>query len=252
MAYGPLWSLAVEEQYYLVWPLVVRKLNVRLLFWITATVFVYSALIRGLAFYMGHPKGIDWYTWYVLDGLAAGSILAIVLRGSMDRSQVRLLCISLIGVSIAMALVGAPYGILTRERLLGAAVQFSVVHIFFAGVLLFFLLIGTSKHRAWVNNRLLGFFGYISYGLYLFHFLVFRIYDKVCAHYFPQLQPADWRFGLVVLRFVIGGGVATGIAFLSRRYYEAIFLQMKEKFTPRSRSPKISSDPLVRAVAASE
>ena len=86
----------------------------------------------------------------------------------------------------------------------------------------------------------------------LLKFSKFRIYDKVWAHYFPQLQPADWRFDLVVLRFVVGGGVATGIAFLSRRYYEEIFLRMKEKFTPRSRSPKISADPLVTAVAASE
>jgi peptidoglycan/LPS O-acetylase OafA/YrhL len=252
MAYGPLWSLAVEEHYYLVWPLAVRNLSSKFLFWIAVGLVVVSPLLRGTAFYLGHPTGIDWYTWYVSDGLAAGSILAIVLRGSFTRRNARVLCALLILFSLCTALIGAPYGILTRQRILGAAFQFTLIHMFFAGFLLLVLLLGSSRYARWVNNRVLGFFGYISYGLYLYHFLIFRWYDKACAHYFPQLQPVDWRFDLVLLRFLIGGGIATGVAYLSRRYYEEAFLRLKKKFTPQKQKQNLPADPLVPAVAAVE
>jgi len=245
MAYGPLWSLAVEEHYYLFWPLVVRTFHTRAILAIALGIVAISPLLRGAAFYFGHPAGIDWYTWYVADGLAAGSVLAVVLRSSGNRQHVRALCAALLAGSLAAVLIGAPFGILTRVKLLGAAFQLTVVHIFFAGFLLLVLLLGTSTYAWIVNHKVLHFFGYISYGLYLFHFFVFRLYDKVCAHYFPQLQPVDWRFDLVMLRFIIGGGIATGIAYLSRRYYEELFLRMKGRFTSPKHKRDLPADPLV-------
>jgi len=39
----------------------------------------------------------------------------------------------------------------------------------------------------------------------------------------------DGHFGLVVLRFFVAGGIAVALAYLSRRYFEETFLQMKGK-----------------------
>ena len=229
--YGPLWSLAVEEHYYIAWPAVVRKLSAQNVALASAAICVVVPILRGIAFLYGYTAGLGWYTWFVADGLAMGSLLAIGLRTSLTRERVAQLCAVLFMLALILTAAGAPFGILTMQRVLGAALQYSVIHIFFAGVLLMFLLLGTSPRKRYVNYATLQFFGYISYGLYLIHLMVFRIYDRILRHYSPQLLPSDGHFELVVIRFVVAGSAAVGLAYLSRRYFEEAFLRLKDRFT---------------------
>jgi peptidoglycan/LPS O-acetylase OafA/YrhL len=238
--YGPLWSLAVEEHFYILWPAVVRNLTARRLTLISAATIALIPLLRALSFALGHTAGLDWYSWFVADGLAAGSLLAIVLRSPATRPQVRTLCISLLGSSILLGLAGQPFGILTRNRPLGAALQFTTINGFFAGILLLFLLAGASSARRWVNFSPLRFLGYISYGLYLNHLLAFRLYDRVCRTYLPQLTPSSGHFSLVLLRFAMAGGGAIAAAYLSRRFFEEKFLRLKDSLVPKS--PEFETD----------
>jgi peptidoglycan/LPS O-acetylase OafA/YrhL len=232
--YGPLWSLAVEEHFYILWPAVVRNLTAWRLALVSASLVVMIPVLRATSFAFGHRGGLDWYTWFVADGLAAGSLLAIVLRTSISRVQVRTLCASLLGVAILLGLAGKPFGILTRSRLLGAALQFTVLNALFAGILLLFLLAGTSNARRYVNFSWLRFLGYLSYGLYLDHLLAFRVYDRVCRHYLPQFSPSAGHFELVLLRFGLAGGGAIGAAYLSRRFFEERFLRLKDSLVPKT------------------
>jgi peptidoglycan/LPS O-acetylase OafA/YrhL len=227
--YGPLWSLAVEEHYYIFWPAVIRNLTSRNIVGVTVGICVLTPVLRAVAFYFGYTSGLGWYTWFVADGLATGSLLAILLRGEISRRTVSQLSGALLVVGLAMAACGGPFGILTRNRMLGAALQETVIDLIFAAVLLFVLVIGTSSKKSYVNSRILKFLGYISYGLYLIHLMVFRIYDKLCREFWPILIPTREHFGLVVLRFVVAGGAAVGLAYLSRKYFEERFLRMKDK-----------------------
>ena len=229
--YGPLWSLTVEEHYYIAWPAVVRRLNSHSVAIASAAICLVVPVLRVVAFQCGYTAGLGWYTWFVADGLAMGSLLAAVLRSSLDRTKVAQLCAVLFIVALTFAGVGARFGILTMRRPLGASLQYTVIHILFAAVLTLFLLLGSSPRKRYVNRPTLQFFGYISYGLYLIHLLVFRIYDKVCRHYWPQLLPSEGHFAVVVLRFLIAGGLAVGLAYLSRRYFEATFLRMKDSLS---------------------
>jgi peptidoglycan/LPS O-acetylase OafA/YrhL len=235
--YGPLWSLAVEEHFYILWPAVVRRLTLRCLAWVSASLVILIPALRATSFAMGHKAGLDWYTWFAADGLAAGSLLAILLRSAVTRKQVWTLCGALLGSSVIAGIVGAPFGIATRNRLLGAGLQWTTIHIFCAGILLLFLLAGTSSARRYVNLPVLRFFGYLSYGLYLYHMLAFRMYDRICRNYFPQLIPSNGHFKLVLLRFVLAGGGALAIAYLSRRFFEERFLRMKDSLLPQPAKP---------------
>jgi len=228
--YGPLWSLAVEEHYYLLWPLIVHWLSRRQVGIVAGLICVLAVLLRGLAFYKGHTAGIASFTWLVADGLALGSLLAVVVRGVMTRAQLWKLATTAIALGTVAALAGKPFGILTRDRQLGAMLQYSVIHICFAGVLLSFLLIGSSVKRGWVNVGWLQFFGYISYGLYLIHLLVFRLYDRTCQRLVPSLLPRSGRFDLVILRFTIGTALAIFLAYVSRVYFEERFLRLKTRW----------------------
>ncbi|MFZ0817191.1 MAG: acyltransferase [Candidatus Sulfotelmatobacter sp.] len=232
--YGPLWSLAVEEHFYILWPAVVRKVTIRQLAAVSASITVLVPLLRAASFALGYRGGLDWYTWFVADGLAAGALLAIVLRTAITRKQVGKLCVFLMATSAALGIAGHPFGIDTRERLLGAGLQYSTINVFFAGILLLFLLAGTSPASRYVNNSMLRFLGYLSYGLYLDHLLAFRVYDWTCRRYFPQLVPLTGHFGLVFLRFALAAGGAVAAAYLSRRYFEERFLRLKDSLVPKA------------------
>jgi peptidoglycan/LPS O-acetylase OafA/YrhL len=233
--YGPLWSLAVEEHYYIVWPALVRRCGLRSVAMLAAGICLAEPLLRAAAFKTGHASGIAAYTWFVADGLAMGGGLAVVLRTSVSRRQLTAICALLLGLAAGAAVLGSPFGLLTRDNLLGAALQHTLIDLAFAGVVLLALLLGTGRWSGYVNNPVLGFLGYISYGLYLLHLLIFRIYDKLSELFWPQLQPRDGRFGLIVLRFVCVSGLCIGLAYLSRRFFEERFLRLKERFTPSGR-----------------
>lgn len=247
--YGPLWSLAVEEHFYIAWPAVVRKLTVRRLAWVSAAIIILVPVLRAVSFSLGRRSGLDWYTWFVADGLAAGCLLAIVLRTPVTRSQVKAFCGFLLGASILAALAGAPFGILTRNQLLGATLQLSMINVFFAGVLLLFLLAGSGAGKSFVNIRILRFLGFISYGLYLDHLLAFRIYDRICRHFWPQLIPTNGHFALVLLRFALAASGAIAAAYLSRRFFEERFLRLKDSLVPQSSSADVPPAIATGAVA---
>jgi len=232
--YGPLWSLAVEEHFYILWPTVVRRVTMRHLAFVSASLVVVVPLMRAVSFALGHRNGLDWYTWFVADGLAAGSLLAIVLRTSITRKQVWRLCCILIATAAALGVAGHPFGIGTRSRLLGAGLQYTTINTLCVGVLLLFLLAGTSAAKPYVNISVLRFLGYLSYGLYLDHLLAFRVYDWTCRRYFPQLIPSNGDLQLVLVRFALAGGGAIAAAYLSRKYFEERFLRLKDALVPKA------------------
>lgn len=233
--YGPLWSLAVEEHYYIAWPALLRRSSLRSVAALALAICLAEPLLRAVAFKTGHASGIATYTWFVADGLAMGSGLAVVLRTSVSRWQLKAMGAMLLALAAGAAVLGRPFGMLTRDNLLGAALQLTVIHLAFAGVVLVVLLLGTSSWHGYVNSSVLGFLGYISYGLYLIHLLIFRAYDKLSQLFCPQLQPRDGQFGLIVLRFMCVFAVSVALAYLSRKFFEERFLGLKQCFAPGER-----------------
>jgi peptidoglycan/LPS O-acetylase OafA/YrhL len=233
MDYHPLWSLAVEEHYYIVWPSVVRKLRPRSLALFSLAICVLVPVARIVSYHYGYFQGREWYTWFSADGLAEGSLLAIALRSSVTRKHAALGGMFLLTMATILVLAGAPFGVMSRQTMLGACLQLTLVNTFFAGLLLLFLVLGTSSRKGLVNSSILQFFGYISYGLYLVHPLIFRLYDKITGIFWPWLHPSVGHFGLIVLRFAVVGTVAVGLSYISRTYYEEWFLQLKERIAPQ-------------------
>ena len=256
MDYHPLWSLAVEEHYYIVWPSVVRKLGVRSLALFSLSICIVIPVARAIAFHYGHLPGGEWYTWYAADGLAAGSLLAIVLRSSISRKKAAFAAVSFLTLSPVLLIASAPFGMLSRQTFLGGSLQLTLVNIFFVGILLLFLLLGSGSWKWMVGSSVLQFFGYISYGLYLVHPMIFRVYDRVTRMSWPRLQPSAEHFNLIVLRFAVVSAAAVGLSYVSRRYYEEWFLRLKDRVAPQpADTVKLvvaSPAPAVAATEASE
>ena len=232
MTYTMLWSLAVEEHFYFLWPASVRLLSARALMIYAMTIVCAEPFLRAWYFLRHWPDGSGYLTWLVADGLAMGSILAMALRQpQVTRKRLSLLVFMVIGIAASMALFGARYGILTQRRLLGASLLLTVAQLFFLGALGLTLLLGTSGWKGLVNVRVLQFFGEISYGLYLIHWLFFSAYDAVVHRYWPTAHPSGGIMGTLLLRFICAAGLASISAFLSRRYFEAPFLRLKNRWS---------------------
>ena len=86
----PLWSLAIEEHFYMLWPFAVRLLPRRSLLLILISLVALEPLVRAIA----SVFTLDWQFVYFLtpfrlDGLALGSLLALLLESSSDEDALR-------------------------------------------------------------------------------------------------------------------------------------------------------------------
>lgn len=230
MNYGPLWSLAVEEHFYLGWPTLVKHLSRRGVAWTAFGIFVASPLIRAASAAMGWGAGESW-TWLVADGLALGSLMGVLVRGRLsERGAMARFAALCAAVAALLVLAGLPFGILHSATLAGRSLQYTVLNLIFAALLAVVLLVGTSRFRGWVQWPVLRFYGEISYGLYLIHTLVWDVLDRACASWWPYLT-VDVQGHIVpmTMRFMLGAGLATGIAWISRRTFEEWFLSWKDR-----------------------
>jgi peptidoglycan/LPS O-acetylase OafA/YrhL len=230
MQYGVLWSLAVEEHFYLLWPTVVRSLSRQRVAIVGVIICVLCPCLRAFYSIRGYDTGTG-YTWLVADGLATGAVLAALARGPWGtRGRMWRVTTILCAASLMMFVVGYPFGIFRASKFLGVTLRETALNLFFAGMVALALLAGTSRWKALVNRPVLQFFGEISYGVYLIHMLVFDLEDHVMGGLFPGLSPEGGHFGIMVLLFSIAAGSTVAVAYVSRWYFEEPFLRLKRRF----------------------
>lgn len=237
MQYGVLWSLAVEEHFYLLWPAAVRSLSRHRVAVAGAIICILCPCLRAFYSIRGYDTGTG-YTWLVADGLATGAVLAALARGPWG-TRVRMWRLTkiLFAASLAMFGAGYPFGIFRASRFLGVTLRETALDLFFAGMVALSLLAGTSRWKAVVNRPVLQFFGEISYGVYLIHMLIFDLEDYLMDRVFPS-RPAVGHFGRMVLLFSVAAVFTVAVAYLSRWYFEEPFLRMKGHFEGRTTKAK--------------
>jgi peptidoglycan/LPS O-acetylase OafA/YrhL len=208
----------------------VRRLSIRGLTFVAGLIAAGSWALRLVAFRYGLTDGLFTYTWFTADGLALGALMAIALRSRYaSRANTTLLAGSLIVMGIVTLTIGMPYGILTRQSALGAALQRVPFLLVFAGSLLAILLIGSGRYARFTQPRVLRFFGEISYGLYLIHLLIFSGYDAVLRTLNISDGMPHRRAVAILIRFIVASGVSVLIAYWSRWRFEEWFLKKKDR-----------------------
>lgn len=207
---GHFWSLAIEEHFYLFWPVAVRFLPVKTLYRFVASLCLFAFLCRCVLLSFG--VGIFFFTLCRMDALAIGALLAML--ESQDRLNLikKHLRWATAGLTVAVAIL---WPSLTGSRnLYWQAVKFPIIAAFFMasiGILVSGYI--SSLLRLGILPRI----GQISYGLYVFHPLCFY----VCFQ----------RLGLTSfwLALPLALTVTLLVAAISFRFYEAPFLAIKER-----------------------
>ena len=220
-AIGPTWSLAIEEQFYLLWAPAVRFLQGRLLIPLLIVVWAASPFIRMAGGNIFTPV----HTVTHLDGLAIGSLIALCLRASsLSVRAWRRIGLSLFWASTAGFLITRTHTYAFTDSLLSLG---------FAGMLIVGLFASDEPAtRGWYSAFLrwqpLRFLGRISYSLYLFHITIFVLLGSF------DLRVS--RYGVWGDLAVIAARMTLSIAFATLLWYgfESRILRLKRYFSAKA------------------
>ena len=230
---GHFWSLAIEEQFYLVWPLAMFLSSRRQARWIALLKVMLSPILRYLALRGGvSVASVYHFTPFRLDGLATGAFIALSVRDPAAR--VSLDRLSRIAGVVALFVAAVLYGPLPLPEPLSAQLDFSIgfsaLCIGFGALLTRVVLSGPGSRLCRVLSwRGLVTLGTYSYAMYLLHVPLLRIVSKVGAP--PQWAGAQ-RWPML---WVLGYSAALGLlslaaAMLSWHVCEKHFLALKSRF----------------------
>jgi len=171
MQTGHLWSLAVEEQFYLTWPLLVSAIAARRLRGWMGRLLLYLPMVRGLALVGGvFAAAVHVLTPLRADSLGAGAMLALLYRDD-DRARLlaRLRVAGVASVAILIALVIGTGGLFYTNGWT-QTIGYTALALAFAALIDHALRAPPrSATASTLGNPLLRSFGRYSYSIYLFH-----------------------------------------------------------------------------------
>jgi len=223
------WSLAIEEQFYIVWPIflyfMLRKISCRMVQCIVVGVIIVSIwFYRDQMLYLGYSINRIYHGFDTrLDALLVGCFLALFVSSQIGRFMLvksvvkkflSVACPLSLVLLIVMSVLIKPYtwqyytwGLIAIELITAIAVLASVC--------------GSLGAGKWLmENDLLVWIGKISYGLYLWHYPVFRV----------MLDSG------VRQDYVVVFGTLLSIAIAGASYYlvEKRFLMLKDSYSSLS------------------
>ena len=221
-----LWSLAVEEQFYIFWPLVVRIFNTKKLFAVCLIIIIFSLIFR---FYIGVKMGLIHPFQYMatlsrMDALITGAIIAILIRKRpawLEKYTVPVFIISLI-------ILGASMLYLRAVLFLRLAPVYTFIDIL-SGCLLIFML---SKRKFLIlrplHHSVFSFLGKYSYGLYVYHYILYNVFEYSVL---PKLITVIEKKEIALLGIgIVVFFISIPISMLSYNYLEKPFLKLKRFF----------------------
>ena len=234
--FGPMWSLAVEEQFYLFWPLIVilalRARRGRAILFVVAAVGICVAVVARVLTFNGTNMYQTFGTNFRFDMLLVGVLLALLVdQGKSEairrvsRIAVWPSCALLIFVIVAMPDFNATSGAEVQKWYYWVGLP--AVGVATASIIGFVLTHQRGRFADILEWRPLAYTGRISYGMYLWHYPVLMAIALI-AH-------GKINSGLL---FVIGLVFTYAISAASYRFVERpLHRRYREQLSPRPRVP---------------
>jgi peptidoglycan/LPS O-acetylase OafA/YrhL len=231
-----LWSLCVEEQFYLVWPLLVFLIRDRItLRNLCLAAVILTPLLRLAALHFASPQAIRLEllchaTPLRADSLLLGGLLALCLRGPeaarvLSLAKPALALLFVIAVLLeAFSFLRAGHAIDPRSALLYSPFLFTFLAAVAGAIILLAITPGSQIYRICMHPHLRAL-GQRSYGFYVYHLLLYSVWHALAI----VLMLGHKRFAALGTAVVALFGTLL-VSWISFRWFEAPILRLKSRF----------------------
>jgi peptidoglycan/LPS O-acetylase OafA/YrhL len=217
-----LWSISVEEQFYLAWPWLFRRLTFKGFRAFSAALSVASLVIVAILARHGIPALSLWYNSFAeMVFFGAGALLATFIG---MRTYYKSLPIALLSVCCGAVLWYYAAGLSHSSSLMtvmpaGAVAGYLLDALGCGAILWGFLCL-----PLWTLPAPLIYLGRISYGLYVFHRIAITALNSLLGHGATASAP------IKVMSKILAFGVTVLLASISYKFFEKPFLRLKSRF----------------------
>lgn len=235
----PLWSVAVEEQFYLTWPLLLKKLRTPKAMYITMAVFsVVSLISRGVLWYVSRYKShVDFpVNVYVqptishMEPLMAGCALAVTLFYFPEKIE-KLKPHANKLIMFLIAICGASM-LIFPDRTYNTYMNIPALTVVSVGCLLLLIITLVSPTvSSFLSTKIMTLLGRLTYCMYLAHYFVMAIVAKELAKHWPSTDHETMAFWAV--KMSVSALITFVIAYASWHLIERRILRLRKHFNRR-------------------
>ena len=214
------WSIGVEEQFYLIWPILIKKIKNRWVLMVLVIVIylLFKKIVMLLPFFEGLNVLKQFIQHTPIDCMAIGGIFALIayentkfvlkIRKFLFLKSVQWICL------------------LTTLYLIGIGFRLKEYHYEFYALFFGILVINfacNSNRIFSMENSVFNYFGKISYGLYMYHPIVIVLMIKALVIFKMEDN--------LILLYTLVFSFTIVLSSLSYKYFESIFINKKKKYT---------------------
>lgn len=231
----PLWSLQVEEQFYLLFPFLVHRLSLTNITRVLLGLCCFSTILRLLLYYRYPGNGMIQYVFLPcrMEGLALGAWIATRFRqGEWNINKRKLSGITLLAGIVAVGSVAAGGFFYTTpfNRTFGLLLS----PLFCACLLLWIIVFRGTRASSCLRNPALAYLGKISYAAYLIHWPV----GNIVALFIARINQPFLNAGGT--RLVLIYALTFGLSAVSWHFFEKPCLRFKDKLFPPGRMARLT------------
>lgn len=231
-ALSHLWSLSIEEQFYIIWPFVVFSQTRRSMLWICGGIIVASFCLRATLGQFLAPQVIYRNTLFRADALAFGALCALLVRNARHMDWIQ----KVKPIALASCLTGLVVSVAVARTTDAYAAPMNVFGFTCLGALFAYLVLWAAaesretRFRSLIRSRVLRSIGKYSYAMYIFHVPITLLLHAGFRPWFDKVNSPTLVSSLVVVNFLVAVLLSFVAAVASWWLFENRFLQLKTRF----------------------
>lgn len=211
------WSIGTEEQFYLIWPLLIKYVRNKGFLFIS--IILGYNLVKLTLSYLQHDsllarQLLDFWHYFNIDCMALGALGAWLVFSKKEKI-LKLLYNPLVQI----------FTYLLTMLLLGFGVEFRYLHFEIYSFLFVIIIVNLASNKRSIislENSLLNYLGKISYGIYMYHFIALVITARLLL---------SFHLDNSLIFYLTATLLTVTISSLSYHYFENYFLKLKENIS---------------------